>query len=162
MAMTAERTAKLRKTLLSSLVGAIVGAGCVAGLFWLAGQDLLDAMGLSRIVLAAIGVIYLLMTAMIGFGLAAPRAGAKLLNVADAEELVEERANLGMSAAFTAALGLTLMLVALARAPGFAAGIVPGGVAMAAVLLLFAAATLTWRWQKRYDELSQQLGLEGA
>ena len=161
--VTEENAGKWNKSILSTLVGALAGAGGIAAMLHLAGTDLLDAMGVSRVALAAVGLVYGLMAAFIGFGLAVPRAGAKLLNVADAEELREERLNLLLSTLFTGALGFVLVLLALARGPGFAAGPVSAGAAMAALLLLVVVGVaMTWRWQNRYDELSRQLGLEGA
>ncbi|WP_144037929.1 hypothetical protein [Sphingopyxis sp. KK2] len=152
-----------RKTALSTIVGGLVGAGAMAAMLSLAGTALLDAMGPSRVALAAVGLIYLLIAAMVGFGVAAPRAGAKVLNVADAEELRDDRANLLFSTIVMALLGATLLLLALARGPGFAAGVVSAGVAFATLALMLAGGALaSWLWRDRFDELGRQLGLEGA
>lgn len=160
--MTHDRT-RAKKAAVSGLLGAVVGAGSVSGLLYLAGPGLLDAMGPSRIALAGVGVVYGLMAGMIGFGLAAPRAGAAVLNVADADELRDDRANLLFSTIVMASFALTFLLLALARGPDFAAGIVPASVAMGALLLLLGGSALaSWLWKDRFDELSRQLGLEGA
>ncbi len=152
-----------RKTALSTIVGGLVGAGAMAAMLSLAGTELLDAMGPSRVALAAVGLIYVLMAAMVGFGVAAPRAGAKVLNVADAEELYDDRANLLFSTIVMTLLGATFLLLALARAPGFAAGVVPASAAFASLALILAGGALaSWLWRGRFDELSRQLGLEGA
>ena len=163
MAMTQDGRRSWRKTAIGMALGALVGAGAMSGVLALAGTDLLDAMGPSRVVLAGVGLVYMLMGAMVGFGVAAPRAGAAVLNVADAEELRDDRANLVFSVLVTTLLGATLLLLAVARGPGFAAGVVAPDVAFGAlVLLLVGGAAASWAWRDRFDELGRQLGLEGA
>jgi hypothetical protein len=163
MATTGDKAAVRRKSALNALVGGLFGAGAMSALFTLTGPALLDDMGPSRIALAGVGIIYVLIAAFLGFGLAAPRAGAKLLNVADADELREERSNLSLSALFMGGLGIALVLLALARAPGFAAGPVGPGAAMAVlVAVLTVGIVATWRMRGRMDELNHQLGLEGG
>jgi uncharacterized membrane protein len=103
------------------------------------------------------------MAALVGFGLAAPRAGAALLNVGDADELRDERRGMIRSTVTMAAIGLVLVLLALARGPGFAAGPVPPGVAMGLLLVAFSGGAIaSWRWRNDFDELNHQLGLEGC
>lgn len=161
-AMTDERKRKWKKAGVSALIGAAVGAGSVSLALWAAGGGLLAAMGPSRIALGGIGILFVLISAMIGFGLAAPRAGAQVLNVGDAEELVEDRPKLLSSALYMGWIGVTLLLLALARTPDFAAGIVAPGVALAALAVLIAVSLLSWYWMRSYDEFDRQLGLEGA
>lgn len=161
-AMTDERKRKWKKAGVSSLIGAAVGAGSVSLALWAAGEGLLAAMGPSRIVLGGIGLVFVLVGAMVGFGLAAPRAGAKLLNVGDAEELVEDRPKLLSSALYMGWIGVTLLLLALARTPDFTAGIVAPGVALAALAVLMVVSLLSYTWMRSYDEFDRQLGLEGA
>lgn len=161
--MTGDKPAKWKRMGVQMLVGALVGGGVMAAVLAAAGSDLLDAMGPSRVALGAVGLVYALMAALVGFGLAAPRAGAKLLNVADAEELREERRGMMRSTVTMAALGAALVLLALARGPGFAAGVVPASVAMGVLLIVFAAGVVaSWRWRNDFDELNHQLGLEGC
>lgn len=155
--------ASAKKAAVSGLLGAFLGASSVSALLYLAGPTLLEAMGPSRIALAGVGVVYALVAGMVGFGVAAPRVGAKVLNVADAEELRDDRANLIFSTVAMALLALTFLLLALAQGPDFAAGIVPAPVAMAALLLMLAGGGIaSWLWNDRFDELGRQLGLEGA
>ena len=163
MALTQDGRRSWRKTALSTVVGGLVGAGAMAAMLALAGTDLLDAMGPSRLALAVVGLIYVLMAAMVGFGVAAPRAGAKLLNVADAEELRDDRANLLFSTIVMALLGATFVVLAIARGPGFAGGPVSAGVAVGVLAVTMAGGAIaSWMWRHRFDELSRQLGLEGA
>ena len=161
-AMTQDGGPKWKKSAVKMLIGAAVGLGASVAVTTLAGAPLLDAMGPSRLALAAVGFVYLLMAAMVGFGLAAPRAGAKLLNVGDAEELREERGGMMLSVVTMGAIGLVLILLALASAPGFA-GPVPAGLAFGGLVLAIVGGVIASRaWRDRYDELNRQLGLEGS
>ncbi len=163
MNRTESKASQVKTSALKMLVGAAVGAGFSAAAFALVGAGLLHAMGPSRVALAGVGLIYVLMGAFVGFGLVAPQAGAKLLNVGDADELRDERGMLAQSTAVMGVTGVLLILLALARAPGFAAGPVPAEVAMGALLLATAAGVFaSWRWRGAFDELSWQLGLEGC
>lgn len=159
---TTNRTQKWKKTLLSGLFGAVVGGAVVTALMRLGGADLARVMDGSRLALTATGVMYLLIAVMIGLGLAAPRTGAKVLNVDDAEELVDERPKLIRSILYMAVLGAALMLLGVARSPDFAAGLVAPGVALAAMALLFLLSLVSFLWMKYYDELDRQMGLEGG
>ncbi len=161
-AMTEEKASKWKKSAVRMLVGGIVGLGFASGMLAVAGSSLLDAMGPSRVALAAVGLTYALMGLFVAFGLAAPRAGAALLNVGDAEELREERGNMLRSVVTMAVFGAVLVLLALAQGPGFA-GPVSAPVAMGFLLLaLVAGIVATVRWRGQFDELNRQLGLEGC
>lgn len=161
--MTHDKAVNWKRSAMRMLVGAFIGAAAMAAVLAVAGSDLLDAMGPSRLALGAVGVVYALMAALVGFGLAAPRAGAALLNVGDADELRDERRGMIRSTVTMAAIGLVLVLLALARGPGFAAGPVPPGVAMGLLLVAFSGGAIaSWRWRNDFDELNHQLGLEGC
>ena len=158
-----ENAGNWKKTVFSALVGAAIGAGSVALVIWLAGANFLGAMGSSRVALAGVGLIYFIVSGFLLFGVAVPGVGAKVLNVADAEELVEERGDLVLSGLTMAAFGIVLILLALASAPDFALGPISPAVAGAALLLLIAlGGYASWYWRDRFDELNNQLGLEGA
>lgn len=161
--MTHDKAVNWKRSAMRMLVGAFIGGAAMAAVLAVAGSDLLDAMGPSRLALGAVGVVYALMAALVGFGLAAPRAGAVLLNVGDADELRDERRGMIRSTVTMAAIGLVLVLLALARGPGFAAGPVPPGVAMGLLLIAFSGGAIaSWRWRNDFDELNHQLGLEGC
>ena len=74
--MTEDKPAKWKRMAMQMLVGALVGSGVMAAVLAAAGSNLLDAMGPSRVALGSVGLVYALMAALVGFGLAAPRAGA--------------------------------------------------------------------------------------
>lgn len=162
-AMTQDDAQKWKKTAVKLIAGAIVGGGVSAAALGIAGTSLLDAMGPSRVALAAVGLVYAMMAMLVGFGLAMPRAGAQLLNVGDADELREERAGMMTSVITTGTMGLVLLLLAVARAPGFEAGLVSARAAMTALVAAVAGGIVaSWAWRNRYDELNRQLGLEGC
>ena len=162
-AMTEDKVARWKRSAVRMLIGALVGAGAMSAMLGAAGSELLDAMGPSRVALGTVGLVYALMAALVGFGLAAPRAGATLLNVADADELREERRGMLLSVLVMGALALAFIMLALARGPGFAVGPVSATAAMAVLLIVFVGgAFASWRWQGAYDELNRQLGLEGC
>ena len=163
VAEVGEKAGGWKKTIFGALAGAAIGAGSVTLVIWLAGTEFLDAMGPSRVALAGVGLVYVIVCGFLLFGVAAPGVGAKVLNVADAEELVEERGDLVLSGLTMAAFGLVLILLALARGPDFAAGAISPAVAGGALLLFIAlGAYASWHWRHRFDELNNQLGLEGS
>ena len=67
---------KWKQSAIKMLVGAAAGLGASAAVMALAGAPLLDAMGPSRLALAAVGFVYLLIAVFVGLGVAVPRAGA--------------------------------------------------------------------------------------
>lgn len=162
MSTAVEKTTSWKKTLLSALGGAAFGAASVSALIWLGGDELLKAMNGSRVALAAVGLFYVLISAMLGFGLVAPGAGAKVLNVADAEELIDERPKLLRSILLMLVFGLAFMLLALSRGPDFAEGPVSSAVGLAALVAVFLISVVSFRWMGLYDELDFQLGYEGS
>jgi len=159
--MTEETGSTKKKLVTRLLIGGVFGYAFAAGAVELVGAGLLDAMGPSRVALATVGLVYALMAVFVGFGVAAPRAGAALLNVGDAEELREERGTMLRSVVTMGGMGLGLVLLALARGTDFAAGPIPASVAMVAVLaLIIGYLVASWRWDA--DELNRQLALESC
>lgn len=164
MTTKASPTAGWKKIAGQALFGAVVGAGGMfAALSLLEGGDGID-WPVSAIILLGVGFIYALMGAFVGIGTLAPRlVGQRLLNVADADEIVEERSNMSASAVGCLTLGAALMLLAYAAGTE-AVGATPRvSVAaafwvMVAVLGLFTLISL-WMW-RAFDELWRQLTLE--
>ncbi|WP_447757223.1 hypothetical protein [Sphingopyxis fribergensis] len=153
-----------RKMAAQALFGAAAGAGGMfAVMALMVGQDGPD-WAPSQIILVGVGLIYVLMGLFVGLGTLAPRLfGQRLLNVADAEEIVEERSNMGSSALSCLAVGAVLMLLAHAVAADAAETAALVTPATAYWILLvglagFVAASL-WMW-KNFDELWRQLTVE--
>ena len=151
-----------RKMGLQALAGAVAGAVAMIGAMRLLEGEAL-AWQPSQIILAGIGMIYLLMGLFVGVGIAVPaRVGQRLLNVADAEELVEERASMSGSALTCIAIGAILTLLAYSTVEG-ATTPVTATTAFWIMLALLVAGTLVsiamWR---RFDELWRQLTIDAS
>ncbi|MBJ7440908.1 MAG: hypothetical protein JHD35_18055 [Sphingopyxis sp.] len=164
MTTQASKAAGWRKMAMQGVIGAIAGAGgMIAVLALIEGQGGLD-WAPSAIILLGVGFIYALLGLFVGIGTMAPRLlGQRLLNVADADEIVEERANMGASAISCLILGAALMLLAHAVAADAAgtAALVSPAVAfwiLLAVLTGFVAVSV-WMWQS-FDELWRQMTVD--
>jgi hypothetical protein len=154
--MSVTKPAKLRKMMLSSGIGFIAGVGGVMG-FYALGVDVEWSGG--RVAAGGVGVIYLMTGLFVLLGVAVPGVGAKLLNVSDVEELVEQRAILMGSALSVITLGVMLLCLA-AAGPG---GLIPDAVAIAAVAVALLTSVVVYARQWRlYDELWQQLSWESS
>lgn len=164
MTTTAGKAPGWRKMAVQAVIGGIAGAGgMVAVLSLVDGQGGRD-WAPSAIILIGVGLIYALMGLFVGIGTLAPRLlGQRLLNVTDAEEIVEERAHMGASAVCCLVLGMALMLFAhsVATAAEGGAALVTPPVAyglLVAVLSVFALVS-AWMWQS-FDELWRQLTID--
>ncbi|GEM_PF-1043914 len=164
MTTQANKAAGWRKMAMQAVIGAIAGAGGMfAGLKLVEGQGGFDWTG-SSIILFGVGFIYALMGLFVGLGTLAPRLfGQRMLNVADAEEIVEERANMAASAVGCLILGLAVMLLAHAAAADAAGGSALVAPALAFWILLTVLVGFTaisvWMWRS-FDELWRQLTVE--
>lgn len=117
--MTLTSKAKVRKLMLASGLGFAAGACGMMGFLALGVAPVLD---LERVVVGGVGVVYLMTGLFTLLGASLPGLGARVLNVADREELIELRAVLNGSAITVISVGA--MLLALAGSgPG---GTVPG------------------------------------
>lgn len=168
MTMQMTRAASRRKMAIQALCGGLAGAGGLFAAMTLmtpttgTGEAGLDWPP-SHIVLIGVGFIYAMMGIFVGLGTLAPRLiGQRMLNVADADEIVEERASMGGSALSCILIGAALMLLAYATVDGMA-GPVTAAAAFWILLALLAAGTavsvMMWR---RFDELWRQLTLDAS
>jgi hypothetical protein len=149
--MTASQTEmkvnKTRKLIFQLLSGGIVGG--FAGYF---GVGLLDVekMAADQIIVSGVGLVYLLMGAIVGFGLIAPQLGSSILNVEDADEIREQRRMLTGSTISMIALGAALMVLPLAG-PGGRLSPLAGFAGLLVALAILAIITI--RDWKYYDEM---------
>lgn len=161
MTTQASKAAGWRKMAMQAVFGAIAGAGgMIAVLTLVEGQGGLDWTP-SPIILLGVGFIYALMGLFVGLGTVAPNlVGQRLLNVADAEEIVEERSSMGASAICCLILGAALMLLAHSVAADPAALVSPAAAYWILLVVLggFTVVSL-WMW-KSFDELWRQLTIE--
>lgn len=147
------------KPVLSGLIGAIAGYLAITGYMELGGGAELAQVNPMRLVLSCVGMVYLAMGLFAGLGTLVPRVGAKLLNVAGSEDLLDQRALLMGGSVSSGVIGAALMLLA-ASGPG---GSVPDEMALGslAFALLFSIAITVLQW-RHYDELMRQVSWEGS
>ena len=153
--------AKTRKLVLQTLSGAVVGAVVTYFALEMGGgaADLEDS---ARLAAVAAGIVYALMGAFVGFGAIVPGAGAKFLNVEDADEIVEERGKFTPAAIACVLTGA--LLIALALTPG---GDQPGALTrdMAALVAVaaFASLVVLGLWMRgQIDEFNRSLSTESS
>jgi hypothetical protein len=156
--MTATRTAKIRKALLAGGLGALIGAAGMTAFLALGIDPVWEAEGgLGRVAAGGVGLVYLINGLFILIGTALPGVGARILNVSDVEELLEQRTSLTGSALTTIALGIMLLCLASAGPGGF----VPDVFVLAAIAAaLIVTTVISLRQWRLYDELWLQLSWE--
>jgi hypothetical protein len=152
------RTRPLGGQLLRAIFGAVVGAATVGLFFRFAGPSLIFA-GSGAIALSGAALIYLLMGCFVGLGTLAPQTGAKVLNVAGAEDLVDQRAELLAGSAVFLVLGCAFLMLVAAGPAGF----VPDWAALSGL----AAALLVSIWiginqRRSQDEMHRLIAAESA
>lgn len=147
---------KGRKLIFQLIVGGLVGG--LAGYF---GLGLLDAENMAgdQLVVSGVGLIYLLMGLICGFGLMAPKLGSRILNVEDADEIRDQSRMLSGSAICMVSLGAALMVLPMAGLDGPISPIVAIGGLIAALALLIAVSVRDWKY---YDEMLLQLSRDSG
>jgi hypothetical protein len=145
-----------RKLIFNMITGGVIGyIGMNFALDFLEPKRL----GIDQVIAMGVGLIYLMMGLIVGFGAALPNMGSKILNVEDAEEIHDQRRVLLGSAVSMIALGAALMVLALAEPNGFISPLVAFGGLLAALAL---ATGIFIRDRKYYDELMLQLNREAG
>ena len=159
IAKSATPPTKWKKILFSLALGGVSGFLGALAFLKLGMTGDFGMLGPSEEIAALVGLVYALTGGAIGIGLIMPKAGATYLNVEDAEELTEQRSMLASSALAMLALGIALIVVALAEP----VGTIPPGVVVpivsAAVLLATGLGMMSHR---RQDELMRAMGRESA
>lgn len=150
---------KSTKTILSMLGGGLLGFCGASGLIYLIEAGHLGEPGLSQVVALLVALVYGLVGLIVIAGVASPRAGAKFLNVEDAEELIEQKPSLVASGWGMLLLGLVLAIVALGGAGGV---LDPQAALLLAAPLLLVGAFLSIRSLRHADELMRALSGEAT
>ena len=152
---------KTRKLLLQTTTGAIVGA-VVTFLFLEYAGASADIHDPGRLTAIAAGLIYVLMGALVGVGALAPGAGARFLNVEDAQEILDERPKIGLGAVVCILVGVLLIALALTPGGDFQ-GLLSRDVAAWIVAAAFAGViVLGFRMRRRVDEFNSALSVEAT
>jgi hypothetical protein len=148
----------VRKLVPQMLAGGVVGLLAVTVGDRLL-PDLPAAAGPGAAVLFGVGAMYAVMGLFVGLGVAIPSLGARMLNVADHDDLADQRAMLTGSAVCCISLGLALMLLAYSGPESEIPSALAIG-ALAVALSIYVGVTVAqWRL---YDELMRGLWLESS
>lgn len=154
--MSTTKQAKLRKMMVSAGLGFVSGIAGMTAFFRLGGDP--DWSG-GQVAAGAVAVIYLGTGLFALLGVAVPSLGARVLNVTDVEELLEQRRILTGSAVSIIVFGVMLLCLTGAGPGGF----VPDAVALGSIAVAFVVSGVIYARQWRlYDELWRQLSWESS
>ena len=153
------KTAK--KLIVQTLSGAAFGAAGTF-LFLQYGGKVADFEDPSRLAAAATGIIYVLMGLFVGIGALVPGAGAKFLNVEDADEILAERKSIGPGAIGALLIGLLLMALALTPGGGQPGALSPETALAIAAACLAGVLAVGWWVRGKVDEFNRQMGVESS
>ena len=152
------KAAKVRQAM-RFLAGAVTGGVGAYLLLKMVGKPKLSSDPGVVVALVA-GLSYGLMGIVVGLGTMAPRQGALLLNVQDADELREQRTSLLPSAAGGLLIGIFMLVLALTPAEARGGDLTVWTLAAAACVVGVVAITVATR--DKGDELMRQVGLESS
>ncbi|APE27038.1 hypothetical protein [Aurantiacibacter gangjinensis] len=155
----ADNKRRTKKTIFSVGLGGLIGFIGAMGALRLADSGVLGSLGASEEIALLVAMLYALTGASVLFGLVAPNAGARFLNVEDADELREQKPMLLGSGIGMLALGGLLVMAALGGEGGVSA---PATTLMACAVLLVVAAITSIRSWRLQDELMRAVGSETA
>lgn len=150
-----------QKLIVQTVSGAVVG-GAATFLFLQSGGRVADFDDPARLAAAASGIVYVLMGLSVGLGALAPGAGAKFLNVEDADEILAERKSIGPGAIGALLIGLLLMALALTPGGGQPGALSPDAALAIAGACLAGLLAVGWWVRGKVDEFNRQLGIESS
>jgi membrane associated rhomboid family serine protease len=150
-----------QKLIVQTLTGAAFGAAGTF-LFLRFGGKVADFDDPSRLAAAATGIIYALMGLFVGLGAIVPGAGAKFLNVEDADEILAERKSIGPGAIGCLLIGLLLMALSLTPGGGSPGGLSPDAAMAIAAVCVGGLLLVGWWVRGKIDEFNQRLGIEAS
>jgi len=145
------------KLLKQALIGGVFGAGAATLFLSLTGDSIrFGDFGTMLAVIA--GVTYTLLGLVVGLGVLAPRSGARFLNVADADEIREEKRKLGPSAIACVLIGI--FFIALVLAPDTSTSRLM--ILLTLAICAGGVVVTTLASRGRYDELTRQVSTEAS
>ena len=151
-----------KKTMWTSIgrmfAGALVGGIATFLFLEFVGERFMDLDNGAVMLTVMAGLVYALIGLSVAFGLLAPRAGARFLNVEDADELREEGPKLKIAAAASVLMGAFLLVLGLSSSGSL-------GRELALILLalcLVGSIVLRFIGRNRTDELTRQISLESS
>jgi hypothetical protein len=153
---------KTLKQLAQMGAGALIGAGATIALLTSLGSARFAFHDPSRVAALGVGIVFALIGLIVGIGVIAPKAGAQMLNVEDAEEVRDQRRSLGRGALIILLAGLAMLALALTVVDG-AKGLFSRD--MAGIIVAFcvvAIAGLSIGGRGEQDELMKVAGTEAS
>lgn len=154
-----DRSGKSLKTVLSLMGGGLLGFFGASGLILLIEAGYLGNPGLSQVIALLVALVYCLVGLIVVAGIASPKAGAKFLNVEDADELIEQKPSLVASGWGMILMGLFLAVVAV----GGEGGVLDPAMALLAAAPLFLLGwILSVRSMRHADELMRAVSGEAT
>ena len=148
--------------LLQALFGAVVGAGTAFVVLSLLGDRATLYDDSQRLIALTAGLVFALIALFVGFGVAAPGPGSKLLNVEDSGELRERRTDLGIGVILIA-LAATILLVLSVTSVGGSRGLISASLSTVIVGVVFAGlGVFAFMTRKHGDEFEKLLSVESA
>jgi hypothetical protein len=143
------------------LIFQLAGGGLMGGLAGYFGASFMDmqAMAADQVIVSAIGLVYLLIGLIVGFGLIAPKLGSHVLNVEDAEEIREQSRILTGSVICMVGLGAALVALSASGPNGSVPPLIGFGGLLASLLLLIVITIRDWKY---YDEMMRELSRDAG
>ena len=157
--MTTDITAQAGKT--KKMVLQMIGGGIAGGTGMIALNHFLslNTLGTDRLILAAIGFIYVMTGLIVLVGSLVPKMGAKMLNVSDEEDLLEQREILLGSSLMLLTFGVAQIILVLSGD----GKMFPAWAGAGAMLLSMLFGSAIWiRDRHRYDEMMMKMSLDAS
>lgn len=159
---TAAGRSKALKFAKQMAIGSIIGGGTTYAVLTLIDDRVALFDDPQRMIALVAGLVFAMMALFVGFGVAAPDPGSKLLNVEDAEELRERRPELGIGVILIALTAAILILLSVTSIDG-SPGLISERVSTVSVMLCFVALAIGgFLARNQGDELDKLLGVESA
>ena len=153
----ADKKRKLKKTVFALAIGALMGFFGASATMRILDTERFAGGGISVEIASLVGLIYLFIGLLVGLGALNPKAGAKVLNVEDEDELREQRQQLLCSSLGMALGGIALIVVAHAGT----AGSIDPAIALGVYVFCSVIAILVSLKSRKYsDELMRAVSME--
>jgi len=155
-------SSKTRKLIFQLVTGALTGGLVTYGVLAALGDKGFDIDDPARAIALVTGLIFAIIGAVVGLGIAAPRIGSQLLNVEDADEIREQGKPLRQGALVMLSGGLGLVALAITAVDGQPGVLSVETGALLAGLCFAVAALLSYLNRNVSDELMRSLGREAS
>ena len=149
----------VKKLLIPALIGGVAGFATSMAAFQFIDSPAVGGLGKSATIAVVVGALYILIGLAVGVGTASPKAGARFLNVEDADELREQKKVLIWSGGGMVLSGLSLIALALAAPDGPVPQAVALTLGVGGMVASIAMSVVVYR---QCDELMRAVNLEAS